>query len=241
MPNPLDHLPEHLFNNPPWSALHTAHQGFALTTGQACRYPAEVAPFAAVAENTPAAWQDLHSLLTPGETVYVPADLPLPPTTLRWEAEVPCFQMAFPPSATLPQQSHSSPIVPLSCADAHALVALTDIAYPGFFRQRTCEMGPYYGIFAGHQLIAMGGERIAIDGEHHRYREISGLCTHPAYRGQGHARTLITHLLHSHRRADIISYLHVVTTNANAIALYLDMGFVKVREIMLQRITRPAD
>ena len=42
-------LPEHLFSNPVWHALHTKHRHFAISAGQACRYPADVAPFSAVA------------------------------------------------------------------------------------------------------------------------------------------------------------------------------------------------
>ena len=51
------------FANPVWNALRTTHQGLALTTGRACKY---VAPFAAVAENTPEPFRKLHSLLLPG-------------------------------------------------------------------------------------------------------------------------------------------------------------------------------
>jgi len=64
-------------------------------------------------------------------------------------------------------------IVSLSDANATEMVALTNLAFPGFFRKRTCEMGSYYGVRSDGELIAMGGERLVLDG----YSEISGVCT----------------------------------------------------------------
>jgi hypothetical protein len=44
------------------------------------------------------------------------------------------------------------------------MVALTTLAFPGFFRSRTCEMGSYYGVRSSSgELIAMGGERLQLD------------------------------------------------------------------------------
>jgi hypothetical protein len=92
------------------------------------------------------------------------------------------------------------------------LVGDTDVAFPGFFRSRTCEMGSYYGVRSDGNLIAMGGERITLDG----YPEISGICTHRAHRGQGHAASLICHLGRNHRRAGPVSWLQVSAENHHA-------------------------
>src|ERR1700677_846865 len=64
-------LPESLFANPVWHALQTKHRHFAVSAGDACRYPADVAPFAAVATPSTIALNQLHSLLTPGESVWL--------------------------------------------------------------------------------------------------------------------------------------------------------------------------
>jgi GNAT superfamily N-acetyltransferase len=125
-------------------------------------------------------------------------------------------------------------IVPLSCANASEMVALTDVAFPGFFRSRTCEMGSYYGIWSGDELIAMGGERLILNG----YPEISGVCTHPAHRGNGFAAGLIWHLVQNHRRDGMVSWLHVSAANHHAIELYSRMGFRSVRKVTLHRIYR---
>jgi hypothetical protein len=46
-------LPEHLFSKPVWHALGTKHRHFAVSTGKARRYPADVAPFVAVVRCSP--------------------------------------------------------------------------------------------------------------------------------------------------------------------------------------------
>ena len=125
-------------------------------------------------------------------------------------------------------------IVHLTDANASEMVALTTLAFPGFFRSRTCEMGSYYGVRSGGELIAMGGERLTLDG----YPEISGVCTHPAHRGKGLAASLIWELVRNHRREGLVSWLHVSAENHHAIELYLRLGFTLARKVKLHRICR---
>ena len=67
-------------------------------------------------------------------------------------------------------------------------------------------MGSYYGVRScSGELIAMGGERLQLDG----YSEISALCTRPSFRGQGFAVSLIWHLVRNHGRDGLVSWLHV--------------------------------
>jgi len=44
----MNELPEELFANPTWHALHSKHREFAKCAGDACRYPADVGPLAAI-------------------------------------------------------------------------------------------------------------------------------------------------------------------------------------------------
>ncbi len=127
-------------------------------------------------------------------------------------------------------------IARLSGANAGEMVALTDLAFPGFFRRRTCEMGSYYGVRSDDELIAMGGERLMLEG----YSEISGVCTHPAHRGKGLAASLIWRLVRDHRRAGLVSWLHVGAANRHAFDLYLRLGFEVVRTVTLHRVGRNA-
>jgi GNAT superfamily N-acetyltransferase len=225
-------LPESLFANPVLHALQTRHRHFAVSTGEACRYPADVAPFAAVARPSKSALQSLHSLLVPGEYAWLIGESYPPVPELSCIGNLECFQMALPDGVTPPPPSPE--IVPLSSANATKMVALTDLAFPGFFRSRTCEMGSYYGVRSEGELIAMGGERLMLDG----YPEISGICTHPAHRGKGYAASLIWHLVRNHRRGGLVSWLHVSAENNHAIELYLRLGFTMARKIKLHRFRR---
>jgi GNAT superfamily N-acetyltransferase len=153
---------------------------------------------------------------------------------LRVETRLPCLQMVLRPEVTPPASLPEIDIVPLTAVNAAEMVALTDVAFPGFFRPRTCEMGSYYGVRSGGELIAMGGERLMLEG----YAEISGVCTRRELRGKGLAASLIWHLVRDHRRAGVASWLHVGSDNAHAIGLYLWMGFKVVREVTLHRVSR---
>jgi ribosomal protein S18 acetylase RimI-like enzyme len=229
--------PDDPFANAIWNALHTTHQHLALTHNLALKYPADIAPFACLAENTPAALQDLHTLMATGETTYVLGDPPLLTDKLLYRGAIPCLQMAFPEQSPLPTIEPVLPISPLTCADAPAMVALTDIAFPGFFRFRTCLMGSYFGIWdPAHpgKLIAMAGERLVL----HPTREISGVCTHPDHRGQGYAAALTTHVLHHQQSLHARSVLHVVSTNQAAVSIYHRLGFQTLREVHLHRLKR---
>lgn len=226
------------FANAIWNALHSTHQHLALTHNLALKYPADIAPFACLAENTPAALNDLHTLMLPGETTYILGDAPPNAEALLYRGATPCLQMAFPEQSPLPAIESALPVSPLTCADAPAMVALTDVAFPGFFRSRTCLMGSYFGIWnPTHpgQLIAMAGERLILDPT----REVSGICTHPDHRGQGNAAALTTHVLHHQRHLHARSVLHVVSTNHAAISLYHHLGFQTLREVHLHRLKRP--
>jgi GNAT superfamily N-acetyltransferase len=235
----VNDLPEGLFANPVWHALQTIHRHFAVAVDEACRYPAGVAPFAAVSAPTTGALQQLHSLLAPGESVWLIGESYPAVPELHFEGTMECLQMVLPGTVTPDGPANEGPaneIVRLSDADAPAMVELTNIAFPGFFRSRTCEMGSYYGIRSGGELIAMGGERLRLDG----YPEISGVCTHPAHRGKGLAAKLIWQLARNHRRDGLVSWLHVGGENHRAIELYLRLGFRPVRKVTLNRISRNA-
>jgi GNAT superfamily N-acetyltransferase len=232
-----------LFRNPPLESLETAHAHFAMRNGLAVKFPRQVTPFAAVLENSAMAMADLRSLLEPGELVFVVSFERLTQVDgLKIGGPFGVRQMEWPAEAALPEPATDAELKRLSGADAEEMVELTSIAFPGFFRIRTCEMGTYYGVRDGvvnaagerPRLMAMCGERMAI----RDFKEISGLCTLPDYRGRGYAAALITRLLHDHRAEGARSYLHVSSDNATAIALYRRMGFRSCGEFPTYRVTR---
>jgi ribosomal protein S18 acetylase RimI-like enzyme len=218
------------FANPVWDALRTTHRHFAINSGEAYRYPAEVAPFAAVETASQSAMRDVATLLTPGEAVWLVGDEYPEVPELILDGTLDCLQMVL-PGEVMPPAAADIGIVPLTAANAKEMVALTDVAFPGFFRRRTCEMGAYFGVRLNGELIAMGGERLLMDG----YAEISGLCAHPAQRGKGLATSLIWELVRMHRRNGVTSFLHVGCANTNAIRLYRELGFQEAGRVVLTR------
>ncbi len=92
----MNNLPDSLFANPVWHALQTKHRHLAVSEGDACRYPAEVVPFAAVAAPTSVALQQLRSLLAPGEFLWlIRGNYPHLPE-LRFEETLECLQLILP-------------------------------------------------------------------------------------------------------------------------------------------------
>ena len=225
----MPELPEAIFHNPPWHALRTRHRHFAQIHGNAWRYLRAVAPFAALASADETSLRDLHSLMEPGESVWIFGDNLPAAEGLAYDATLPTLQMVLPVDTPIPPPDHA--VVPLS--DPAEMVALTDIAFPGFFRPRTCEMGEYFGLRSGGQLVSMGGERLMLEG----YSEISGVCTHPDHRGQGLAARVVSRLVRKHRAEGVVSWLHVVASNTHAIGLYGSLGFQVARQVVLTRIT----
>jgi ribosomal protein S18 acetylase RimI-like enzyme len=237
-------LPASLFANPVWSALQTKHRNFSVASGDARRYPADVAPFVAVREPIESALFDVCTLLTAGELVYLIGENYPHIPQLAFGETFGVLQMVLPGETKIPEESpamNSAPasalaIVELTSADAGEMVALTTLAFPGYFRKRTCQMGQYYGVRSGGELIAMAGQRLMHEG----YAEISGVCTHPSHRGKGLAANLMWRLIRNHRQQGIVSWLHVGSKNQHAIGLYERMGFQKVREVRLHPISRKA-
>jgi predicted GNAT family acetyltransferase len=174
--------------------------------------------------------RSLATLLTPRESVWlIEPDPPAIPELTR-TGTLHCLQMALP--RTTPPPAITTQPTPLTAADAADMHALITIAFPGYYRPRTREMGDYHGIRAADgTLAAMGGERLMLPG----YSEISGVCTHPTHRGHGYASSIMGHLIRDHRTQDRLSWLHVLTTNHHPIALYQHMGFETIRTVTLHR------
>jgi ribosomal protein S18 acetylase RimI-like enzyme len=217
-----------------WSALKTVHSKFAVGGGPARRYPAEVAPFGALADASDGTLAEFEELLEPGERVYVFGNQPAATDGLNVGPPLHCHQMLGPVHPSVETGTDKTEQLLLTSEDANAMVALTTLAFPGFFRQRTCEMGTYYGIRVDGELVAMAGERLAVPG----YREISGVCTHPAHTGKGYAKMLVTFLMREHASAGFRSFLHVSKSNTRATALYERLGFYVARSVSLWPLSR---
>ncbi len=216
-----------------WHALNGPHRRLVESLGDLSWYPPSIAPFIAVP--TRAAVPDLDGAIASGwrAPAYVVGVIPdvLPP---GWHYASRSNILQMLPAAPDIPAIDASDIAVLEAADRTKMLALARAAFPDFFRERTAELGEYLGIFDGENLIAMAGERLALDG----LQEISGVCTHPDFVGRGHARRLTLALMHRHRQRAVASFLHVSEGNTSARRLYESMGFVVRASLALGKVER---
>jgi predicted GNAT family acetyltransferase len=88
-------------------------------------------------------------------------------------------------------------------------------------------------VFEGERLVAMAGERMHAGS----FREISGICTHPDFRGRGLARGLTAKLVRRQMQRLETPFLHVMRDNAGARRLYGQMGFREHRESVVRVVS----
>ena len=217
-------------DNPVYAALSGAHARFAQVCGRALRYPADVAPFFALpSEPSRGDWRSAIEVVPPGSyaaIVHAGADVPETWKTLQ---EFEAVQMIGEhvngidaPGAT-----------PLCADDVPEMLELVRQTDPGPFLDRTIDLGDYVGVRCGNQLVAMAGERLHFDG----WTEISAVCTAPTHRGHGMASRLVGALIAGIQRRSERAFLHVLTTNTNAIRLYEALGFRVRRTLTISVLT----
>jgi predicted GNAT family acetyltransferase len=212
---------KHLLDNPIWQALSTAQRALAEGNGLARRFPSDVAPFAGLIDQSPAAYHALEEIL-PGavSALFLDAEPVLP---IHWEIVYSgeMYQMICEAPAHLEENQVFGE---LTKADVPEMLALTKLTEPGPFLPRTIELGAYIGIHDAGTLVAMAGERLHLTG----FTEISAVCTHPQYRGRGYGNALLSALVSRIMRRGETPFLHVRTGNVTAVGLYEKLGF-KVR------------
>ncbi|TGU85202.1 GNAT family N-acetyltransferase, partial [Mesorhizobium sp. M00.F.Ca.ET.151.01.1.1] len=74
----------------------------------------------------------------------------------------------------------------LTRQDAAEMLALASLTKPGPFTLEALSLGEFWGVKIDGRLAAMAGERMKQPG----YSELSGVCSHPDFRGGGLARLL---------------------------------------------------
>lgn len=220
----------HPLDAPVWQALTTRQAALALGDGGARRFDPDYGLFAAVAAHDVDHHAALADLVAPGETIGLfelapPAALP----GFRCIKTARCVQMlaANPPPATIDA-------IALGDEDAAEMLALAGLTRPGPFFHRTHRFGGFLGIRVDGRLAAMAGTRLALPG----HREVSGVCTHPDFRGRGLAAGLIAAVADAIRAAGDTPFLTSYADNAGAIALYRRLGFAPREELVLRLFER---
>lgn len=206
-------------DRPVWASLqHQPHWGVG--DERARRFKADVNRFAATPDESAESLTALAALVQPGDDAVFIAQVPaivVPPGLVAAKEAVGVQMMAARP---LPPDDD---VLLLTDADAAEMLALATLTEPGPFLARTHTMGRFIGMRIDGRLAAMAGERMRFPG----HVEVSGVCTHPDFRGRGLARRLSAAVTADIQRRGEQPFLHAWATNTAAIALYESLGFVR--------------
>jgi ribosomal protein S18 acetylase RimI-like enzyme len=206
-----------LLDNPIWSALTTDQAQLAIGGSLAKRFPNDVAPFAAMPDQSVASYQALEETLSGDVAALFLDAAPILPINWSMVLSGEMYQMVF--EAPPPAQPNLS-LRKLSAADIPEMLALTKLTEPGPFLFRTLELGAYFGIHESGSLVALAGERLRLTG----YTEVSAVCTHPDFRGRGYGNALMSAVMAGIMNRGETPFLHVRTENP-AVRLYQKLGF----------------
>ncbi len=210
-----------LLDNPIWFALSTNQQQFAFHNSHAKLIDPDFGPFGAIQTPSAESFEALRQLLISNQATtawFTPLQLEIPAglecLTRLSVRQMICQQL---------EPTKDLEIDELSATDVPAMLELVQLTKPGPFGKRSIELGQFWGIRVKQKLVAMTGERMHLPG----FREVSAVCTHPDFRGQGFARALIAKVCQNIVARGEIPFLHVMKENAKAAQVYEQLGFVE--------------
>jgi ribosomal protein S18 acetylase RimI-like enzyme len=222
MPHPLD--------RPIRSALTTRHAALAVGGPRACRYRADISPFAAMSDDSAESGSALAGLMDPEMSAFLVGvgGRPVPEGTVERHRTT-ALQML---GTAIKPASKTFPVLELTDADAPEMLALATLTKPGVYASNSHRFGGYIGIRDNGRLVAMAGQRLQAPG----FTEVSAVCTHPDHRGRGYGSFLLLTVAERIRERGETPFLHAYVDNVNAIRLYEMLGFTVRAEVVVQEL-----
>lgn len=224
----------HELDRPVWSSLDTYHAPLSEGGALARQFAPDINLFASARDDSDEALTALTALVGVGKKVFV---LQVPeiivPRGFRVAKAAKGVQMVA--TGGLSHEMSNDDFLSLGDSDASEMMALAKLTDPGPFLPRTHSMGAFIGVRIDGRLAAMAGERLRMPG----YTEVSGVCTHPDFRGRGLAGRLSTSVAFAIKARGEQPFLHAWKTNLSAISLYERLGFhirTEVNVAVLERI-----
>ncbi|GAA4774949.1 GNAT family N-acetyltransferase [Stakelama sediminis] len=209
----------HPLDRPVWNAFTTRQSAFAVGGPHALRIDPEMGLFAAMADTSEEGRAALAALM-PEEGVLglVEPAPPVLPAGVAIVKQARCVQMvAECLNVPVPDMDYQT----LGDSDTAEMLALATRTEPGPFAIKTHRLGNFIGIRHDGALIAMAGERMRPPG----FTEVSGVCTHPDFRGRGYAKGLMALVAQGILDRGEVPFLHAYADHAATIALYERLGF----------------
>lgn len=213
----------HILDNMIWNAITSGNRDIAIVDGDLGCYQQDIAPFVGLKELNDANLQKLYDFIPAGRRVAVSYFNNISLDENKWSVvqQMDVTQMVYEKPVAEFTTKNSSLIVPLTTEHVPQMIELTKLTKPGPFFERTILFGNYFGIFIDERLAAMTGQRM----HPVPYLEVSAVCTHPDFRGQGYAKACMLHVMKLILGNSFIPFLHVLTSNTGAIQLYESIGF----------------
>jgi ribosomal protein S18 acetylase RimI-like enzyme len=215
-----------------WRAMSGEQARFAEGGGAARRYARGFSPILGFEDRENPDWRALEPFCESGERFYVDTWSGAAPP--GWEIVVDKRMKRMVWTGELPAEDASLQTRRLDASHAQQAVDLAVLTNPGPFGLRTIELGEYHGVFEGERLVAMAGERLHAG----PYREVSGVCTHPEFQGHGHARRLSLMIVRLQMQRRQLPFLHVISSNSTAHALYEKLGFRDYKETVVRIVEK---
>jgi len=212
----------HQLDRPIWHALSTRQSEFAEGDEHALRFQTDVEPFAATPDDTPESIAALGKLV-PAQSylLMLQAEASPCPPGAKVELSAQGVQMVL--DKLVEPRGHTH-IEVLTDADTPEMIELATLTKPGPFLARTHALGTFWGVKENGRLIAMAGERMKL----HGMTEVSGVCTHPDFRGRGLAALLSHHVATDILARGELPFLHAYAANAAAISVTCAESMVRI-------------
>lgn len=202
-------------DNPVYHSLNEYHKNFCLNFGDSKFYNPEVAAFGGslkVAKD-----KDIEEYLKICDDFLIFGARPQGNFTKVFSQLV-CDQYVLEKKIDL---DFTEEIVLLQEENNEELFGFIKKFYPYYFKNRTPELGRYFGIFKDNKLVAVTGERMQMA----NMTEVSAVITDTAYHGKGYAKQLIAFVTDKIFENHKTPFLHVAESNTGAKKLYDKLGF----------------
>lgn len=210
-----------ILENPVWNALNSESKKHSLGNDRVKYMHRDKGLFVGFQSYQEEEWNDLEKWLPQGSPIilFTPGEISIPKI---WDVKMqrPISQMVY-DSTEIPTLKEKPRAIHLTEKDIPAMLELTSLTNPGPFFPKTIELGYFEGIFDGENLVSMTGQRLQPD----PFVEVSAVCTHPDFLGNGYAAELICNQIRRILGESKIPFLHVYPDNFGAIRLYEKLGF----------------
>ena len=215
---------EKKLDNPVWNSLNEIHKNLSIEFDGIKFYNPSYCPFGGFTKsnNLISSINEYSNLV---DNFYVVGEKPLFSNLLTLNKNLICNQMLLKKPIDIEDREQ---IIELKTKQHKtALFDLVNMVQPGYFNNRTSDLGKYFGIYKKDKLIAVTGERMKMT----EFTEVSAVVTHPEHTGKGYAKQLIKQTANQIFEENKIPYLHVAESNIGAIKLYEKLGFTTRRKI----------